>query len=215
MARRESTRVMSRTRGALLFLAACIAGAPAAADPARWYKAKQIDYVIVAEYTGRGEVDATGNAQVKDRIEFTLSTDLAGTITKPIQFKNFPSTLVDIRSRERGCRAPVLEGTLEWLTVERIDTPGNSTLGAIMHSRVDYPTMQVSKFCTGSITQKARTSRATQPFHVPTIGEYLVNPAAYRGTGVSVDEATGTMVVASDNGKMPGRWTWTYKATPR
>jgi hypothetical protein len=42
-----------------------------------------------------------------------------------------------------------------------------------------------------------------------------VNPAAYRGTGITLDEANGAMVVVSDNGKMPGQWTWTFDATPR
>ncbi len=215
MARQLSSRLVRRMRAAMALSVACaVAAVPAVADPARWYSAKRIDFVIVAEYSGRAEIDATGDAQMKDRIEFSLSTDLAGTITKPIQFKNFPSTLGDIRSRERGCRAPVLQGPLEWLTVERVETPANSTLGAIMHVRVDYPTMLVSKFCTGSVKQEARTIRKAEPFHVPTVGEFLVNPAAYRDTGITVNEANGTMVVVSDNGKMPGRWTWTFKATP-
>lgn len=215
MTRQKSTRIIDRLCGVFWIASACAAAMPAAADPARWYSAKRIDYVIVAEYSGRAEIDASGNAQMKDRIEFTLSTDLAGTIAKPIQFKNFPSTLSDIRTREPGCRAPVLEGPLEWLTVERIDTPANSTIGAFMHVRTDYPKMQVAKFCTGSIKQDPRTVREALPFHVPTVGEYLVNPRAYRDTGITVDEANGTMVVVSDNGKRPGRWTWTFKATPR
>ena len=168
-----------------------------------------VHYHIVGVYKGSPNVIGGGNwvgyADVTDRVEIDLDWKLADSkLVGTPSFKNFKSTVANLRDYERKCRAPVLNGPYEHFELTGIKQGLSGSLDLL--STQSHPAAQVTQNCTGSPkTVPAVVDKDSEQFVV--LSPMLFTPIGGRGKDITVS-ADGKSLVTSKAG-----WTWTY--TPR
>jgi hypothetical protein len=165
-----------------------------------------VHYHIVGVYKGSPNVIGGGNwvgyADVTDRVEIDLDWKLEDSaLVGTPSFKNFKSSVANVRDYERKCRAPVLKGAYEHFTVTGLKQGLSGSLDLL--STQSHPEAQVTQNCTGSPKLvPAVVDKDSQQFVV--LSPVLFNPIGGRGKDVKVS-ADGKSLITSKDG-----WTWTY-----
>ena len=168
-----------------------------------------VHYHIVGVYKGSPNVvggsNWSGYADVIDRVEIDLDWKLADSkLVGAPTFRNFKSSVANVRGYEAKCRAPVLKGAYEHLNLTGI----RQGLGGYVDllSTRSHPDVQVTQDCTGSPKLvPAQVNKDSVQFTV--LSPMLFNPVGGRGKDIKVS-ADGKSLITSKDG-----WTWTY--TPR
>lgn len=199
----------------------------AADNPDRWYDAKEIHFTITGIFDGRYNVDSSTSAHFNDRVEIEFVTTADGTLVGEVTLRNFPSEISNIKASEPGCIPTVLQGQMEFFTVQAFecmscnaqmapyaepDEDGNvprfmSPSSVITWQRA-FPAMLASQFCTSKTPKAAYTSDDGDMFYVPGIGDFLMSPGQASSDKVAVKPGAGVVV------RQDGGWAWTYQGVP-
>jgi len=88
----------------------------------KWLSAKHVAWPIVGRYEGDPSVssDGQGIAHVTDVVEVdvTLAWQNGNTIVGTPAIKNTPSVVSNLRDREPKCKAPALNGSFDYATLD-------------------------------------------------------------------------------------------------
>lgn len=175
----------------------------------KWAGVTKVRYEVVGEFHQPQTlvIGDGGDAEVRDRVEMTFIYDQTGAgLVGEVAVQDFPSTVTDVRSREKTCEAPEIDAPYEHYTVRGVE----NGVGGYLHvtSVRNYAGGNAPALCSGSrVDIAARTEEALDQLVVPA-ATLLALPTNSDGSNLVADPGTDTIVVQE------GGWSWTYRLTP-